>query len=478
MGLGKKRPARKGSGVSGLQAPSRGKAPALRESEGEDSTLTIDGLAHDGRGVARMADGKTLFVDGGLPGERAAIAVHRTRQRFDEAHVREVLDASPERVTPPCPHFGTCGGCDLQHLSLAGQRRHKQAVLRELLARQGIAPDGEPERLVDAGEGYRRRARLGVKVDAEGEVRLGFRARHSHRLVDLDECLVLVPALAALLAPLRRHLAGLEAPRQVGHLELSASDAGVTLVVRQLREQGADSRRWIEFARAHGVHVARWVGRESPRFEWLTPAPDLHGRLAVGDRTLTLGFAPGDFLQANEAVNQQMVSEALAWLSPLAPGERVLDLFAGVGNFSLPLAALGAQVTAVEGSPAMVERLADNARRNALEVTARQADLNQADAVEALFDAPAPHSVLLDPPRGGAEAVCRALAKRPRPRVLYVSCDAATLARDAAHLVKAGYVIRRWAMADMFAHTAHLESMLLLEHPDAERRHEGASSDG
>ncbi len=477
MGLGKRRPARTSTGVSGLQAAKRGKAAARRGAD-QASILTIDGLAHDGRGVGRLADGKTVFVDGALPGERVGIAVHRNRQRFDEAHVRELIEASPERVSPPCAHFGTCGGCDLQHLSLAGQRRHKQAVLRELLARQGIAPDGEPELLAAAGEGYRRRARLGVKVDAEGRVHLGFRARHSHRLVDLDDCPILVPALAALLAPLHRHLADLEAPRQVGHLELSESDAGVTLVVRQLREHDADTQLWREFALARGLHLARWVGRESPRFEWLTPAPDLHGHLDVGERSLRLGFAPGDFLQANEAINQRMVTEALAWLAPLAPGERVLDLFAGVGNFSLPLAALGARVTAVEGSPAMVERLADNARRNALEVTARQADLSRAEAAVALCEAPGLRQVLLDPPRDGAEAVCRALAERPVPRVLYVSCDPATLARDAAHLVQAGYVIRRWAVVDMFAHTAHLESMLLLEHPDAGRQDEGASSDG
>ncbi|GEK72362.1 MULTISPECIES: TRAM domain-containing protein [Halomonas] len=477
MGLGQRRPARKSAGVSGLQTAKRGKKAANGGGD-QGAILTIDGLAHDGRGVGRLGDGKTVFVDGALPGERVEIAVHRTRQRFDEAHVREVVEASPERVTPPCAHYGTCGGCDLQHLSLDGQRRHKQAVLRELLARQGIAPDGEPELLAEAGEGYRRRARLGVKVDADGRVLLGFRARHSHRLVDLDDCPILVPALAALLAPLHRHLAELEAPRQVGHLELSSSDAGVTLVIRQLREHDGDTRRWCEFALARGLHLARWVGRESPTFEWLTPAPDLHAHLAVDERSLRLGFAPGDFLQANEAVNQRMVTEALAWLSPLAPGERVLDLFAGVGNFSLPLAALGAEVTAVEGSPAMVERLADNARRNALELTARQADLSRAEALGTLLDVPGLRQVLLDPPRDGAEAVCRALAERPVPRVLYVSCDPATLARDAAHLVRAGYVIQRWAVADMFAHTAHLESMLLLEHPDAGQRGEGASSDG
>lgn len=477
MVLGKRRPARARSGVSGLQAPQRGKAPP-RQANDDAAPLTIEGLAHDGRGVAHTAAGKTVFVEGGLPGERVVAAVHRTRKRYDEAHVREVLDASSERVAPPCRHFGACGGCDLQHLDLAGQRRHKQTVLTELLARQGIAPEGEPELLAEAGEGYRRRARLGVKVDADGGVHLGFRARHSHRLVDLDDCPILVPSLANLLAPLHQHLAALEAPRQVGHLELTASDAGVVLVVRQLREQTVDTRRWHDFAMARGLHLARWVGRESPRFEWLTAAPEPSFGLAAAGRALTLGFSPGDFLQANEAVNRRMVDTAMAWLAPMAPGERVLDLFAGVGNFSLPLAALGARVRAVEGSPAMVERLADNARRNGLEIEACQADLNEVTAGGFPLDAPDCGTLVLDPPRDGAEAVCRAIAAHPVPRVLYVSCDPATLARDAAHLVRAGYAIQRWAVADMFAHTAHLESMLLLEYPNAGQRCEGASTDG
>lgn len=474
--LGKRRPARPRSGVSGLQARQR-EAPAAPPSRDEGAILAIQGLAHDGRGVARTAAGKTVFVQGALPGERVEVAVHRTRQRYDEAHVRTLVEASPERVTPPCAHFARCGGCDLQHLSLAGQRRHKQAVLRELLARQGLAPGGEPELLVDAGEGYRRRARLGVKVDADGGVHLGFRARHSHRLVDIEACPVLVPELSVLLGALREHVATLEAPRQVGHLELSTSDAGVTLVVRQLRDQPADTARWRALAEARGLHLARWVGREAPVFEWLTPSVELASRLRVAAQEVTLSFSPGDFLQANEAVNQRMVTTALAWLAPLAAGERVLDLFAGVGNFSLPLAAQGARVRAVEGSPAMVERLADNARRNGLSVEARQADLNDSAACLALLEDPDLATVVLDPPRDGAETACRLLARHPVSRVLYISCDPATLARDAAHLVRAGYVVSRWAVADMFAHTAHLESMLLLENPHAGQR-QGASTDG
>lgn len=478
--LGKRRPTRAPSGVSGLQ----GRQGERREADAgeQDDALEVRGLAHDGRGVARNARGKTVFVEGALPGERVRVAVHRTRKRFDEAHVRELLLASPERVAPSCPHFGRCGGCDLQHLALPAQRRHKQAVLEELLRRQGIALAASPELLAGAGEGYRRRARLGVKVGADGGVHLGFRARHSHRLIDIDACTVLVPALDALLVPLHQLLAGLEAPRQVGHLELLESDQALVVVVRQLRDHPGDARRWQAFARAHGVHLARWLGREAPDLDWLTPAPALRCRLPGPDGDLSLGVAPGDFLQANAEVNRLMVGTALSWLSPLAAGDRVLDLFAGVGNFSLPLAAAGAQVTAAEGNPTMVARLDDNARVTSpgrgLDVEARQADLAAPLAVRTLLQEAAPEVVVLDPPREGAEAVSRALVEHPVPRLLYISCDPATLARDAAHLVHGGYRIRRAAVADMFVHTSHLESMLLFEYPGSARQAQGGSSDG
>ncbi|WP_254275077.1 TRAM domain-containing protein [Halomonas sp. 3H] len=479
--LGKRRPRRERSGVSGLQRRQAAPTGGAPVPPADDDRVTIERLAHDGRGLAHGADGKALFVEGGLPGERLEVAIHRHRKRFDEGHVRAIVEASPERVAPPCNHFGRCGGCDLQHLSMAAQRRHKAEVLVDLLARQGVEAPGEPQRLAGAGEGYRRRARLGVKVDAEGRVHLGFRARHTHRLVDITDCTILVPELDALLAPLHQQLAALEAPRRVGHLELLASDQGRVLVVRQLKEHEADRRRWQAFAARHDLHLARWLGRESPSLTWLTPAPSLTCRVPGAAGELTLGFAPGDFLQANAEVNRMMIATALSWLDGLA-GSPLLDLFAGVGNFSLPLASVGAAVTAVEGSPAMVERLAANARANspahALQVDARQADLGQPRAVASLLAETSPATVVLDPPREGAEAACRALVASPVSRVLYVSCDPATLARDAAHLVHGGYRLARIAVADMFVHTSHLESMLLFVHPRTGQPPQGASPDG
>jgi 23S rRNA (uracil1939-C5)-methyltransferase len=474
--LGKRRPPRPPSGVSGLQGRGPEVPPPVAAAD-DGQAVTVQRLAHDGRGVARTASGKTLFVEGALPGERLEVAVHRSRKRFDEAHVRELLEASPERVSPPCPHYAQCGGCDLQHLSLDAQRAHKQAVLSELLDRAGVTLPGPAGLLAEAASAYRRRARLGVKVDAVGRVHLGFRARHASRLVDVDGCLVLVPSLERLLAPLRALLMSLEAPRRVGHLELLDSDSGAALVVRQLRENLADRQRWQAFAEAQGVAVGRWLGREDPVFEWLTAEPTLTYRLPGNGGDLHLRFAPGDFLQVNEAVNRRLVATASHWLAPL-DGRRVLDLYAGVGNFSLPLAADGAAVTAVEGNPSMVERLAGNARRNVSALTgsveAQQANLNCEDAVAGLLEAHRPDAVVLDPPRDGAEAACRALVTRPVSHVVYVACDPATLARDAARLVHGGYRLTQAAVADMFVHTSHLESILLFDHPEWQPPSQGA----
>ncbi|WP_136064881.1 methyltransferase domain-containing protein [Modicisalibacter radicis] len=453
--LGKKRPARAARSPSPSVATPSGAGASAEEG------VVIERLSHEGRGVAHAADGKTLFVTGALPGERVEIAVHRRRKRFDEAHVRRWHERSPERASPPCPHYAQCGGCDLQHLALSAQRRHKREVLIEQLASQGIELAEPPALLAGAALGYRRRARLGVKLDSDGGVHLGFRARASHHLVDIGRCPILEGRLDALIAPLRERLASLDAPRHVGHLELLAGDRQRVVVVRQLRDNPADAHAWQAWGRAHDVHVAWLVGREAPVWRWLGEPAELGYGLTCGERRLSLNYAAGDFLQVNAEVNRLMVDTALDWLD-LSGEERVLDLFAGVGNFSLPLALHAAEVTAVEGSPAMVERLADNARRNELtNVEARRADL----AAPPRFE-PSPDVVVLDPPREGAEAVCRALAASGVARVLYVACDPATLARDAARLVQAGYRISRAAVADMFVQTAHLESLVLFERGD------------
>lgn len=458
--LGKRRPARPASGHSGLARSPGGKAHTTSE---DTSPLQIERLAHDGRGVAHTVDGKTVFVDQALPGEQVEVAVHLTRKRFDEAHIKSLLTTSEQRVTPPCPHFGHCGGCDLQHLNVAAQLAHKREVVRELFSRQGVT-------LTDIGsihssdQGYRRRARLGVKVDSQGNTRLGFRAAHSHRLVDIERCPVLVDALQQLLTPLRTLLGTLDAPRQIGHIELLATATTRVVLVRQLKAHAQDAARWQAFAEQQQVALGTWLGRETPTLHWNDAAPVLEETLVLdGQPPLSLSFSPGDFLQVNAPVNQQMVTQVIQWLA-VKPGQKLLDLFAGIGNFSLPMAAAGADVHAVEGNPAMVGRIATNAQRNQLMVSGQQADLSDPVSVNALLtDHRASDAVVLDPPRSGAEAICQALARHPVPKVVYISCDPATLARDAAHLVHAGYRVKQVVVADMFLHTAHLETLMLFE---------------
>ncbi len=459
--LGKRRPSRPASGHSGLAGTPGGKA---RHTATDDTApLVIERLAHDGRGVAHLANGKTVFVDQALPGEQVEVATHLTRKRFDEAHIKTLLTTSEQRVTPPCPHFGRCGGCDLQHLNVAAQRAHKRDVVRDLFARQGMTL-GDIGSIESGDQGYRRRARLGVKVDSEGNTRIGFRAAHSHRLIDIERCPVLVDALQQLLTPLREVLNRLDAPRQVGHIELLATATTRVVLVRQLKENPKDAERWQAFAQQQQVALGTWLGRETPTLNWHGAPPALEETLTLdGQPTLTLGFAPGDFVQVNGSVNQQMVARVMQWLAPRA-GQKLLDLFAGIGNFSLPMAAAGAEVHAVEGNSAMVARIAINAKHNQLMVSGQQADLSDATRVNELLSAHGDSDALvLDPPRSGAELICQALARHRVPRVVYISCDPATLARDAAHLVHAGYRITQVAVADMFLHTAHMETLMLFE---------------
>jgi 23S rRNA (uracil1939-C5)-methyltransferase len=438
--------------------------PITSGAKPDDGSLIIERLAHDGRGVARNADGKTVFVDAALPGERVDVAIHRQRKRYDEAHIRERLSTADSRVEPPCIHATRCGGCDLQHLSVDGQRAHKRQVLIELLGRQAIDVPGDVAMLVGDAAGYRRRARLGVKCDAQGRVHLGFRARGSEQLVDIDSCHVLAPPLAALLPRLRAQLESLEAPRHVGHLELLLTDADIiTVVVRQLRDVSEDEQRWRAFAAREGLACALRRGRQSTDLIWLGDQPRLITVVEGGRRQLSLALSPGDFLQVNAEINQRLIDTVRDWLA-LRGDERLLDLFAGIGNFSLALADDVAGVTTVEGSHEMVARLRDNAADNALDMTVLQADLGDPGA--AVEDLLAEHdTVLLDPPRDGADALCRRLAASDVARVAYISCDPASLARDATHLLAGGFVLSRLAMADMFPHTAHLESLALFERP-------------
>ncbi|REC96115.1 TRAM domain-containing protein [Kushneria indalinina] len=427
----------------------------------DEGSVVIERLAHDGRGVAHNLEGKILFIEQALPGEEIEVAVHTQHGRYDEGHVRRILKASDERVTPGCAHFGRCGGCDLQHLAIEGQRRHKQQVLREHMARHDIEL---PELSLLEGDawGYRRRARLGVRVGSDDRIHMGYRVRGQDRLFNIEQCPILEPRLEALLQPLRALIETLEAPRRLGHIELVAGDENVMITLRQLRRVSNDLARWQQFAHEYGVLLSVVCGEgEKPALERLDDRPETWPsyRALPGDDALNIRVQNGDFLQANAEVNHQLVAQVLAW-ADIHDGMSVVDLFAGVGNFSLTLAAAGARVIAYEGRESMVQRLRDNAQAAGVsdDIEARCTDL--ASAPPGLEDAAL---VVLDPPRAGAQGICQSLAVSGPSRVLYVSCEPATLARDVHLLVSGGYRLVRAAVADMFPQTAHLESLVLLE---------------
>ncbi len=441
----------------------------------------IETLAHDGRGIARV-DGKTVFVHGALSGERVRFRLTRRLRRHDEAVVAEVLAPSPQRVEPRCAHFGLCGGCALQHMDAAAQIENKQAILADVLQRLGgLTPARWLPPLSGAHWGYRRKARLGVRwVPKKGRVLVGFRERGSSFIADLERCEVLTPAVGERLADLERLIEGLSIRERLPQIEVAQGDGPVVLVFRVLDPpSAADCDRLLSFAAETGLHVyLQEAGVESIR-----PLEGQAVELAYSlpSQDLSFVFEPSDFTQVNLALNRAMIDQALALLDP-QPQERVLDLFCGLGNFTLPIARRAREVVGIEGDAGLVARAQRNAVRNGIE-NARfySADLYSSSAAEpSQVPSQAPGQVssrileqlfgeafdkaLLDPPRSGALEVLEGLAEAGVRRILYVSCYPATLARDAAKLVgELGYRLVAAGAMDMFPHTAHLEAMALFE---------------
>lgn len=422
---------------------------------------TVAALAHDGRGVARV-DGKATFIAGALPGETVTYRLTRQRRGMDEAVLEQVLVASPERVAPACAHFGTCGGCALQHLAPDAQlRTREQGLLGDLRRIARTTPDEVLAPLRGPVWGYRRRARLGVhRARAEGQVRVGFRGQTSHAIVALDACPVLVPELGADLAGLARLIGSLSIPDRIPQLELASGDGVVVVVVRHLAPLSeSDHAALRAYGAEHGLQF--WTQADGPASA--APLAAGAGPLEYAVAGERIGFRPGDFVQVNAALNEALVARVLGLLG-LRDSDRVLDLFAGLGNFTLPIARRAREVLGVEGDAGLVARARANAERNGLG-NARfvQADLfapdPQAEWQRADWDL-----VLLDPPRAGAREVLGGVARsRPR-RIVYVSCHPGTLARDVGHLVHDhGYRLRAAGIADMFPHTAHVESLACLE---------------
>ncbi|MCC2655892.1 MAG: rlmD [Panacagrimonas sp.] len=434
--------------------------------EGEFEAAIVD-LAEDGRGVARI-DGKVCFIHGALPGETVKFRYTRVHRDADEGETAQVLTASPDRVEPPCAHFGVCGGCALQHLAPGAQIALKQRQMLEALRRIGkVEPESVAAPITGPTLGYRRRARLGAKyVDKRGTALVGFRERASPFLAALESCQVLDPRVGRKLQALGECISQLSIRRDLPQIEIASAgdgpaDGPVALVLRVLKPPSdSDRERLSQLARDHGFTLYLQSGGPNSVAPLTPPAPGLLYDPDGGrDR---LRFLPTDFIQVNGPVSRQAVRQAIDWLDP-APGAAVLELFCGLGNFSVPLARRGARVTAVEGDAGLVDRARANAQVAGLEVLFHTADLFQ-PRPEAPWRQGSYDAVLLDPPRAGAEAMMPVIGALRPARVVYVSCHPGTLARDAGLLVhEHGYRLARAGVMDMFPHTTHVESMVLFE---------------
>jgi 23S rRNA (uracil1939-C5)-methyltransferase len=399
-----------------------------------------------------------VFVEGALPGERAAVQIMTGGKRFDLGRAKRLLTESAGRRTPRCPHFGVCGGCATQHADLATQMAAKQDGLLQNLARIGKVEPGRVLPMI-AGEewGYRHRARLSVRrVDRKGGVMVGFRERRSTYVTEMRECPVLPARISALIGPLRELIEQLSVRSRLPQVEVAVGDNAAALVLRHLEPLTEEDHAHLRaFAREHGVHL--WLQPAGPDSVQAFEPPQSELYYDLPDYAVRLHFRPTDFTQVNHVVNRLLVARAMELLDP-QPGERIADLFCGLGNFSLPIARRGAQVIGFEGSRDLVERARQNAAANGLVAQFEVMDLFAPNlAPYGRFD-----KLLIDPPRQGAiEIVKSPLEAR---RIVYVSCDTATLARDAGVLVHTqGYRLVAAGVVNMFPHTAHVESITLFE---------------
>jgi 23S rRNA (uracil1939-C5)-methyltransferase len=440
-----------------------------------DEWLRIESLDLEAQGVAHNAEGKVVFVEDALPGEEVRVAVKRSKPAWERASLVELRSASAQRVVPRCPHFGVCGGCKMQHLDVAAQVAVKQRSLEDALHHLGKV---RPERMLRPMQGpdwrYRQRARLSVRhVVKKGTVLVGFHERKSSFVAEIASCEVLPRQVSALLLPLRALIGSMATRDRLPQIELAVGDDVTALVLRHLEPlPEGDLALLRAFARMHGVEW--WLQAHGP--DSAQPLDGAASRLAyrLVEFGLTMPFRPTDFTQVNHAINETLVSRALGLLAA-QKSDVVVDWFCGLGNFTLPIATRAARVLGIEGSKALVERAAAAAAANGLAGTTRfvARDLFAIDA-DGLAAYGAADRWLVDPPREGAFAIVKALvdlldggsapAWQPPERVVYVSCNPATLARDAGLLVhRAGYRCAAAGVVNMFPHTAHVESIAVFD---------------
>ncbi|MGF1775306.1 23S rRNA (uracil(1939)-C(5))-methyltransferase RlmD [Vibrio nomapromontoriensis] len=418
--------------------------------------MVIARLDHHGAGIAYQ-NKKPVFIEGALPDETVLVQLTETKSKYSKANLIKVIKPSAQRVKPLCPHYEACGGCTQQHLSLDDQRQYKQQALSQLMSKFAGQQLSLSDSVIGAGTGYRRRARLSLYADkVKGHLQMGFRRKQSKQLVEIDGCPVLDSQLNALIPEFRALLTSFQHPHTLGHLELVMADNGPVAVLRHMQPlTEGDEQRLLQLAKTHDLTL------------YLMPESGVlnrvHGDVAQYRETgVTLPFLPTHFIQVNQNINQEMVAQALSWLAPTKQ-ERVLDLFCGLGNFTLPLAKLSQQVVGVEGIQDMVDWATNNAALNKLD----NVEFYQANLEEALTNSPWAEqkfdAILLDPARAGATGVIDQVSGLGATRVLYVSCNPATLARDSQSLIAQGYTLKKLGMMDMFPQTSHLESMALFE---------------
>ena len=427
----------------------------------EPETARIESAAHDGRGIA-ATDGKKVFVAGALPGEKVRFQRRKSRRNFDEAELLEILEASPERISARCDAYGRCGGCSLQHVSDTQQRTIKSQTLRDNLERIGqVVPATWLEPMTGPIWNYRRRARLAVKdVHAKGRVLVGFRERHAPYITDMHRCEVLVEPVDSMIDPLAELIGALSISARLPQVEVAVADNAISLVFRVLDPPTTDDKaRLRTFAETHGVRVyLQSGGLES--IALLYPDGDVEPLYYdLSDFDVRIAFDAVGFVQVNSEINQRMVSKAIELLDP-GRDDRVLDLYCGIGNFSLPLARRAGTVLGIEGEAMLVQAATDNAALNSIDnASFRKADLSKITGSEAWlrerWDL-----VLLDPARSGAKEIIDHIENIAPRRIVYVSCHPGTLARDAGTLVnEKGYRCEAAGIIDMFPHTAHVESI-------------------
>ena len=447
-----------------------------------DEWLTVDSLDLEAQGVARNAEGKVVFIEGALPGEQVQVSVGRSKNAWEQGTMTALRHESAQRVRPGCPHFGlhagACGGCKMQHLHAGAQVAVKQRVLEDNL--QHLAKL-RPEQLLRPIEGptwgYRYRARLSVRwVAKKGVVLVGFHERKSRYVADMQVCPVLPAKLSAMLMPLRTLIAGMDQRDRLPQIELAIGERAdglvIALVLRHLAPVSpADADRLRDFGAEHGVQW--WLQPKGPDTVHLLDEGGPGLAYSLPEFGITMPFKPTDFTQVNHAINTVLVGRALRLLAPTRD-ERVIDWFCGLGNFTLPMATLAREVLGIEGSETLVQRARDNAQRNGLSERASFAARNLFElSADDLVGFGGAEKWLIDPPREGAFALAKGLADlhaaprqgwAPPQRIVYVSCNPATLARDAGLLVhQAGYRCVAAGVVNMFPHTAHVESMAVFD---------------